>query len=69
MSPRAPHLQVSKAATGLCMWVHAIDVYCRTGSDVKPKRDKLQALDASLQEAHELIEGKHAELKVVLASS
>ena len=30
--------RVSKAATGLCMWVHAMDVYSRVAKEVGPKK-------------------------------
>lgn len=36
--------KVSKAATSLCMWVHAMDVYSSVAKDVAPKQEKLVSL-------------------------
>ena len=42
--------KVSKAATSLCMWVHAMDVYSKVAKEVAPKKAKLEA------EVRELLE-------------
>jgi dynein heavy chain len=58
--------KVSKAATSLCMWVHAMDVYSRVAKDVAPKKAKLQEMNDMLAAANTKLAGKQAELKAVL---
>lgn len=39
----APHLlQVSLAAAGMCMWVHAMDQYASIFEQVKPRMDTVK---------------------------
>lgn len=57
--------KVSKAATSLCMWVHAMDVYSRVAKEVEPKRAKLEIMNKKLQEANTILAGKRAELDAV----
>ena len=33
-------IKVSKAATGLCSWVRAMDTYYRVAKEVRPKQEK-----------------------------
>lgn len=43
MSPaRLKFFQVSLAAAGLCMWVHAMDQYADIFEEVKPRMDKVE---------------------------
>jgi dynein heavy chain len=58
--------KVSKAATGLCMWIHAMDVYSSVAKEVGPKKEKLAAMNAKLQDANNILNGKQAELKAVI---
>lgn len=40
---RAPHsFQVSLAAAGMCMWVHAMDQYASIFEQVKPRMDTVK---------------------------
>ena len=43
--------RVSTAAKGLCMWLHAMNVYHKVAKEVGPKREKVAQLTAQL-EAH-----------------
>ncbi|CCI43009.1 unnamed protein product [Albugo candida] len=54
--------KVSKAATSLCMWVHAILVYSTVAKEVGPKRSKLEELNAKLNEANTRLKEKQDEL-------
>nr|CCA18662.1 hypothetical protein ALNC14_048050 [Albugo laibachii Nc14] len=54
--------KVSKAATSLCMWVHAILVYSTVAKEVGPKRLKLEELNAKLNEANTRLKEKQDEL-------
>jgi dynein heavy chain len=58
--------RVSKAATGLCMWVHAMDVYSRVAKEVGPKKEKLAQMNSILAEANAKLAVKQAELKAVV---
>lgn len=58
--------KVSKAATGLCMWVHAMDVYSRVAKEVGPKKAKLAEMNGILAEANAKLATKQAELKAVV---
>jgi dynein heavy chain len=55
-------LKSSKAAAGLCKWVHAMVVYNRVSKIVKPKRESLKLATAQLEEAEGVLAGKRAEL-------
>lgn len=57
---------VSKAARGLCMWVHAMDVYSKVAKEVEPKKEKLAKLNAELDTANEKLAKKQAELQAVV---
>merc|ERR1719230_955180 len=52
--------KVSKAATSLCMWVHAMDVYSKVAKEVAPKKAKLEEMNAMLASANEKLAGKQA---------
>jgi len=54
--------KVSKAATSLCMWVHAMDVYSVVAKEVGPKRARLESMNKALQEANDTLQGKQAAL-------
>jgi hypothetical protein len=58
--------KVSKAASSLCMWVHAMDVYSKVAKEVEPKRQRLKEMNDQLNEANTLLLGKQAELQAVL---
>mmetsp|Transcript_28190 Transcript_28190/g.33408 ORF Transcript_28190/g.33408 Transcript_28190/m.33408 type:complete len:2629 (+) Transcript_28190:1-7887(+) len=58
--------KVSKAATGLCMWVHAMDVYSRVAKEVEPKKARLKEMNDILNEANSKLAAKQAELKAVV---
>jgi dynein heavy chain len=57
--------KVSKAATSLCMWVRAMDVYGRVSRSIEPKKEKLAGAEASLAAAEGKAAKKRAELKAV----
>jgi dynein heavy chain len=57
--------KVSKAATSLCMWVHAMDVYSKVAKEVGPKRENLERMNAKLAEANAVLQQKRDELRVV----
>ena len=61
--------QVSKAASSLCMWVHAMDVYSKVAKEVEPKRQRLKEMNDQLNEANTLLQGKQAELQVCMRYS
>lgn len=56
----------SVACMGICAWVCAMDVYEKVAKVVAPKKIKLAESEAELAVQTELLEGKRAELKVVL---
>jgi len=58
-------LKASKAASGLCKWVHAMVVYDRVAKIVGPKKEALKIATAELNAAMEALAGKQAELKEV----
>jgi dynein heavy chain len=58
--------KVSKAATTLCCWVRAMDIYSRVAREIEPKKEKLKGAQASLADAQEKLAIKKAELKLVL---
>ncbi|KAL7998900.1 putative AAA+ ATPase domain, dynein heavy chain region D6 P-loop domain-containing protein [Plasmopara halstedii] len=57
--------KVSKAATSLCLWVHAMDVYSKVAKDVGPKKEKLEQMNQKLAQANEILSQKQAELRIV----
>jgi dynein heavy chain len=50
--------KVSKAATGLCLWCRAMDVYAEVATEVEPKKVKLTELNAELEAAHVVLKSK-----------
>jgi dynein heavy chain len=58
--------KVSKAATSLCMWVHAMDVYSKVAKEVGPKKAKLEEMNKLLSAANGKLAVKQAELKAVI---
>ena len=61
--------KVSTAATSLCMWVRAMDVYNRVAKNVEPKKKALKAAEDSVAEMSALLATKQAELKEVTCST
>lgn len=57
--------KVSKAATSLCMWVHAMDVYSKVAKEVGPKRENLERMNKILADANAVLQQKQAELRQV----
>ena len=58
-------LKASKAAAGLCQWVHAMISYDKVAKVVEPKRIALKKASADLAEAEAELAERNAELKVV----
>ena len=58
--------KVSKAATGLCKWVRAIEVYDKVAKVVEPKRIALKKAESDLQVMMKDLADKEAALKQVL---
>ena len=58
--------KVSKAASSLCMWVHAMDVYSVVARAVAPKRQRLAEMNKTLEEANAMLADKQAALKTVV---
>lgn len=59
--------KVSRAATSLCMWVHAMHVYSKVARDVGPKRERVEQLNQELSIANEKLQKKQSELNRVVA--
>jgi dynein heavy chain len=57
--------KVSMVAMSLCLWVRAMDVYCRVARNIEPKREKLKSAEESLASAEAKLATKRSELKVV----
>jgi len=57
--------KVSKAAKGMCMWCCAMDIYARVAKEVEPKRARLAAANAELQEAQDKLKVKQDQLQEV----
>ncbi|CAK4102409.1 unnamed protein product [Aphanomyces euteiches] len=57
--------KVSKAATSLCMWAHAMDVYSKVAKEVGPKKANLEAMNEKLAAANAVLRTKQEELRVV----
>ncbi|CAN0004606.1 unnamed protein product, partial [Sphacelaria rigidula] len=58
--------KVSKAASGLCMFVHAMDVYSKVAKVVAPKKARLEEMNTILNAANATLATKQAELKAVV---
>lgn len=58
--------KVSKAATSLCMWVHAMDVYSVVAKEVGPKKQRLQEMNDALAEANSVLVEKRNALQAVV---
>lgn len=58
--------KVSKAATSLCMWVHAMDVYSKVAKEVEPKRKRLVEMNDKLNAANSQLKEKQDQLQAVL---
>lgn len=56
---------VSAAATSLCLWVRAMDVYGRVSRSIEPKKARLAEAEATLAKAEGQLASKKAELKAV----
>ncbi|KAJ7549736.1 hypothetical protein O6H91_07G065700 [Diphasiastrum complanatum] len=57
----------SNAATSLCMWVRAMDVYARVVKEVGPKKETLRKAEDALREATATLASKQARLAEVEA--
>ncbi|CAM9165880.1 unnamed protein product [Chrysoparadoxa australica] len=57
--------KVSKAASGLCMFCHAMDVYSLVAKNVAPKKARLEEMNEILSKANAVLAEKQAELKAV----
>jgi dynein heavy chain len=53
----------SKAAGGMCKWVHAIVTYSQISSLIEPKKDKLAIANLELEKATSALEVKQVQLK------
>ena len=58
--------RVSKAATTLCLWVHAVDVYSKVAKEVEPKKRRLAEMNARLSAANATLREKQDALQAVL---
>ena len=58
--------KVSKAATGLCMWCHAMSVYADVAKEVEPKKKKVAEMKEEMDKAQALLDEKRAALKTVV---
>ena len=58
--------KVSKAATSLCMWVHAMVIYSKVAKEVEPKKQRLAAMNAELAGANATLKEKQDQLQAVL---
>eukprot|EP01029_Cantina_marsupialis_P027524 TRINITY_DN7716_c0_g4_i1.p1 TRINITY_DN7716_c0_g4~~TRINITY_DN7716_c0_g4_i1.p1 ORF type:complete len:2866 (-),score=629.04 TRINITY_DN7716_c0_g4_i1:292-8106(-) len=56
---------VSKAATSLCMWVHAMIKYSFVAKEVRPKQLKVEEMNSALKKANRALEKKQRELHKV----
>lgn len=55
--------QVSLAAAGMCMWVHAMDQYADIFEGVKPKMDTVEVLNKELEDANTVLRAKRHEVE------
>eukprot|EP01029_Cantina_marsupialis_P005823 TRINITY_DN1630_c1_g5_i3.p1 TRINITY_DN1630_c1_g5~~TRINITY_DN1630_c1_g5_i3.p1 ORF type:complete len:1943 (+),score=485.57 TRINITY_DN1630_c1_g5_i3:173-6001(+) len=58
--------KVSKAATSLAMWVHAMDIYSKVAKEVEPKRKRLNEMNKQLSAQNAELAEKQGELQKVL---
>ena len=58
--------KVSSAATSLCMWCHAMDIYSAVAKEVGPKRARLEKMNEALDEANAALAEKQAALKEIV---
>lgn len=58
--------KVSKAATSIAMWVHAMHTYAGVAKVVAPKKEKLEQMNLELKQANDVLEEKEEELQNVL---
>ncbi|KAH8072852.1 dynein light chain binding protein [Aureococcus anophagefferens] len=58
--------KVSSAAKGLCMWIHAMNVYHKVAKEVGPKREKVQKLTDQLNAANASLKEKQDALQAVM---
>jgi dynein heavy chain len=65
MAPAAV-ARVSRAATSLAVWVHAVDVYSKVAKEVEPKKARLAEMNARLAEANGVLKSKRDALQAVL---
>ena len=60
--------KVSRAATSMCMWVHAMDVYSKVAKEVEPKKARLAEMNAKMAVSMAFLKEKQDELANVLAN-
>ncbi len=65
MAPEAVQ-RVSKAATSICLWVHAMDVYSKVAKEVGPKQERLAQMNTMLEDANAVLAKKQEELHAVI---
>lgn len=58
--------KVSQAAKGLCMWIHAMNVYHKVAKEVAPKRERVDAMNRQLAQANASLKEKQDALQAVL---
>ncbi|KAJ8609535.1 hypothetical protein CTAYLR_006023, partial [Chrysophaeum taylorii] len=58
--------KVSQAAKGLCMWIHAMNVYHKVAKEVAPKRERVNAMNEQLAKANASLKEKQDTLQAVL---
>lgn len=58
--------KVSQAAKGLCMWIHAMNVYHKVAKEVAPKQARVDAMNRQLTEANATLKEKQDALQAVL---
>eukprot|EP01039_Chlorochromonas_danica_P005727 gene5727-6311_t len=58
--------KVSKAGSGLCMWVRAMDVYADVAKEVAPKQARLDEMKAQLAITTAQLKEKQSQLKAVM---
>ena len=58
--------KVSLAAAGMCMWVHAMNVYSQVASEVAPKQERLEKMNDELSRANIELSEKQRELSEVM---
>ncbi|GMI17677.1 hypothetical protein TrLO_g10552 [Triparma laevis f. longispina] len=58
--------KVSVAAAGMCMWVHAMNVYSQVAGEVAPKQARLEKMNVDLADANKELAQKQQELSDVM---